>query len=71
MDSFQAKIGWKRSRKRKKNYRFDPFQPDEYQKIQKKLKKTIMASFQGKMGWKCPRKGENKNYRPDPFQHNV
>ena len=30
MDSFQAKIGWKRSRKRKKNYRFDPFQPDEY-----------------------------------------
>ena len=29
MDSFQAKIGWKRPRKRKKNYRFDPFLPDE------------------------------------------
>ena len=29
MDSFQAKIGWKRPRKRKKNYRLDPFLTDE------------------------------------------
>ena len=29
MASFEAKIGWKRSRKREnKNYRFVPFQPD-------------------------------------------
>ena len=29
MGSFQAEIGWKRSRKREnKNYRSDPFRPD-------------------------------------------
>ena len=27
IDSFQAKIDWKRPRKRKKNYHFDPFLP--------------------------------------------
>ena len=26
-----------------------------------------MASFQAKISWKMPRKGENKNYRSDPF----
>ena len=29
MDSFQAKIGWKKPRQREnKNYRSDPFMPD-------------------------------------------
>ena len=37
MASFQAKIGWKRLKKREnKNYRFDPFLPDGQQKIPKK-----------------------------------
>ena len=26
-----------------------------------------MASFESKIGWKRPRKGENKNYHPNPF----
>ena len=30
-----------------------------------------MASFQAKIGWKRPRKRENKNYRPVPFQHDA
>ena len=55
MASFQAKIGWKRPRKREnKNYCSVPFLPDAKQKFPKKLKKiknTIMASFQGKIGW--------------------
>ena len=58
MVSFQAKIVWKRPRKRKnKNYRFVPFLPDalqkipkKYQKIQKIKKNTIMGSFQAKIG---------------------
>ena len=41
MASFQAKIVWKRPRKReKKNYRFVPFLPDALQKIPKKLQKN-------------------------------
>ena len=37
MASFQAKIVWKRPRKReKKNHRFVPFLPDALQKIPKK-----------------------------------
>ena len=37
MASFQAKIGWKRPRKRKnKNYCFVPFLPDAKKKILKK-----------------------------------
>ena len=37
MATFQAKIVWKRPRKREnKNYRFVPFLPDELQKIPKK-----------------------------------
>ena len=36
MATFQAKIVWKRPRKREnKNYRFVPFLPDELQKIPK------------------------------------
>ena len=66
MASFQAKIVWKRSRKREnKNYRFVPFLPDVLQKIpkkkskkikKKKLKNTIMLLFQAKIVWKMPRK---------------
>ena len=40
MASFQAKIVWKRLRKREnKNYRFVPFLPNALQKIPKKKKK--------------------------------
>ena len=64
MASFQAKIVWKRPRKREnKNYRFVPLLPDALQKIPKKkakklkkLKNTIMVSFQAKIVWKMPRK---------------
>ena len=61
MASFQAKIVWKRPRKREnKNYRFVSFLPDALQKIPKKQQKnkkvnkknTIMASFQAKIVWK-------------------
>ena len=75
MAHFQAKIGWKRLRKREnKNYHSVLFQLDALQKISKKLEKkfkklknTIMASFQAKVGWKSPRKGENKNFRSISF----
>ena len=37
MTSFQAKIGWKRPRKREnKNYRSDPFLPHALYKFEKK-----------------------------------
>ena len=40
MDSFQAKIGWERLRKREnKNYRSDKFLPNPKQRIKKKKKK--------------------------------
>ena len=42
MASFQAKIVWKRPRKREnKNYRFVPFIPDALQKIPKKKAKKL------------------------------
>ena len=58
MASFQAKLGWKRPRKREyKNYRSVSFQPNSKignsKKIAKKfkyLKNTITASFQSKIG---------------------
>ena len=41
MTSFQAKIVWKRPRKREnKNYRFVPFLPNALQKIPKKQQKN-------------------------------
>ena len=76
MASFQAKIGWKRLRKREnKNYISVTLLPDvleiipkKSKKIKKKTKKyTIMASFKAKVGWKKLRKRENKNYRSVPF----
>ena len=68
MDSFEAKIGWGRMRKRENtNYSSVPFLSDPKQKIKKKkikkLKDTIMALFRAQIGWKRPRKSENKNYR--------
>ena len=68
MVSFQAKIGWKRLKKREnKNYRFVSFQPEGQQKNSKKIakifKNTITASFQAKTGWEWLKKRENKNYR--------
>ena len=67
MTSFEAKIGWKRLRKREnKNYRFVSSLHVEQLKIQKKLKKlknTIMTLFQSKIGWQIMRQRENKNYR--------
>ena len=58
MTSFQAKIGWKRLRKKEnKNYISVTFLPDWLEKIPKKLqkyfeklKKAIMATFQAKIG---------------------
>ena len=55
MASFEAKIGWKRSRKREnKNCRSVPTRCgiENSKKISKKFKTTIMASFQAKTGWK-------------------
>ena len=77
MPLFQAKIGWKRPRKREyKNYRSIPARREieNSKKIAIKLKKlkfTIIASFQAKIGWKMPRKLKNKNYRSVPFLHNA
>ena len=58
MVSFKAKIVWKRPRMREnKNYRFVSFLadalwkiPKNSNKIQKKIKNTVMASFQAKIG---------------------
>ena len=57
MPLFQAKIGWKMTRKREyKNYHSVPTrcEIENSKKIAKKFKKlknTIMASFQAKIGW--------------------
>ena len=79
MASFQAKIGWKRPRKREyKNYRSVSFQPNSKignsKKIAKKfkyLKNAIMASVQAKIGWKRMRKRENKEYRYVSFLNDA
>ena len=76
MNSFQAKIGWKRLGKRENKklcFRFVSTRCviENYKKIAKifkKFKNTIMTSFHAKIGWKSPRKGENKNYCSIPFQ---
>ena len=76
MNSFQAKIGWKRMGKRenkKLSFCFvstrcviENFK--KIAKIFKKLKNTIMTSFHDKIGRKSSRNVENKNYRSIPFQ---
>ena len=76
MNSFQAKIGWKRMGKRENKkllFRFVPTRCviENSKKITKKFKKlknTIVASFQAIIVWKRMRKRENKNYRSVPFQ---
>ena len=73
--TFQAKIGWKRPRRRenkKLSFRSIPTRRviENSKKIAnkfKKLKNTIMASFQAKIDRGWPRKRENKNYRSVPF----
>ena len=68
MNSFQAKIGWKRMGKRenkKLSFSFFPTQfvienSEKITKKFKKLKNTIMNSFQAKIGWKRMRKIEIK-----------
>ena len=79
MNSFQAKIGWKKMRKREIKI-IVPFRSlptrcviENSKKITKKLKKlknTIMNSFQDKIGWKKMRKREIKiivPFRSVPF----
>ena len=58
MASFQAKIGWKSSRKKEnKNYLSDQFLTDPEYRIPKKLQKNIiMASFRAKTGWEMPKR---------------
>ena len=66
MASFQAKIVWKRPRKREnKNYRFVMFVPDAVQKIAKKVqkkKKYHYGIILSQIVWIRQRKRENKNY---------
>ena len=76
MNSFQAKIGWKKMRKREIKI-IVPFRSvptrcviENFKQTAKKfikLKNTIVASFQAKIGWKRRRKRENKNYPSVPF----
>ena len=75
MASFQAKIVWKRKRKRENtNYRFVLLLPDAKLKIPKKfekLKNASTASFKARIGWKRPRKKEDKYYRSVSFLPNA
>ena len=78
MASFQAKIGWKRLKKRKKgnlSFRFVTTRPEienskKVGKKFKKLKNTIRASFLAKISWKILRERENKNYHSVSFLPN-
>ena len=75
MASFQAKIGWKRLRKREnKTCHSIPFLPNAYEEIIKKQQKNsknsiipLLISFDAKIGWRRSKKRENKNYRAIPF----
>ena len=76
MNSFQAKIGRKKMRKRKIKV-IVPFRSiptrcvieysKQIAKKWKKLKNTIVAQFQAKIGTKGLRKRENKKYPSVPF----
>ena len=82
MASFQAKIVWRRPRKREnKNYRVVTFLPDGLQKIPKKQQKkrylykknSTMASFQAKIVWKGKEREKIKiivSFRPY-LTHNL
>ena len=75
MNSFQAKIGWKRMEKRenkKLSFRFVPTRCiiENSKKITKKFKKlknTTMASFKAIIGSKRMRNRKNKNFRSVSF----
>ena len=69
MNSFQAKIGWKRMRKREIKiivpFRSYSMRNRKFQKNSKKIQKfknTIMDSFQAIIGYERMRNRENKNY---------
>ena len=79
MAPFQAKIGWKRPRKREnKNYRSVPLlltrrvigNSEKIAKKLKKLKNSVMALFQVKIGWKRLGNRENKklSFRSVPIR---
>ena len=74
MNTFVAKIGWKRMRKREIKiivpFLSYPTRNRKFQKNRKKFKKlknTIVTSLQAKIGWRKPRKRENKNSRSVTF----
>ena len=73
MASFQAKKGWKRTRKSEnKNCISVPFLPDRKYKTPKKVKKIkkipLWLHFKPKLDGKGRLKGENKNYHSVPYQ---
>ena len=72
MASLQAKIGWKRRRKREnKNclpFRSYPTGNIKFQKKRKKKKNTNLASLHAKIGWKMSRQRKNKNCLSVPFR---
>ena len=73
MASFQAKKGWKRTRKSEnKNCLSVPFLPDGKYKTPKKEKKNkkipLWLHFKPKLDGKGRLKRENKNYRSVPYQ---
>ena len=71
MNTFLAKIGWKRMRKREiktiVSFISYPTRNRKFQKNRKKLKNVIVASLHAKIGWRKPRKRENKNSCSVPF----
>ena len=74
MNTFPAKIGLKRLRKREikiiVSFLFYTTLNRKFQKNRKKLKKlknTIVTSLQAKIGWRKPRKRENKNFHKIPL----
>ena len=72
MNSFQAKIGWKRLGKRENKKLLFHFVPtrcviENFKKGAKKLKNTTMASFQAIIGWKRMGNRENNNLRSVSF----
>ena len=74
MASFQAKKGWKRTRKSEnKNCLSVPFLPDGKYKTPKKEKKNkkkipLWLHFKQKLDGKGRLRRENKNYRSVPYQ---
>ena len=72
MTSFQAKIVWKRQRKRENKIivSFRPYLTQNL-KFQKNSNNASMASFKARIGWKMPRKMENIYCRSASFLPNA